>query len=93
MHGWGTFGAWMNHRQTWTHKTHHSPDLGEATTFPFTVFFVPGHGTSIQMSFCPELPSWSPEIPKIFEIGTSTTLDVHNFVCKPLIEMNFEAKL
>jgi hypothetical protein len=24
----------MSHGQTWTHRTHHGPDLGEATTFP-----------------------------------------------------------
>jgi hypothetical protein len=49
-----------------------------------------GHGAITQMSFVPKFPSWSPEIP---EIGTSTTLGAHNFFCKPLIEMSFEAKL
>jgi len=44
--------------QTRTYKTHHGSDLGEATTFPFIVYFVPGHGTSTQMSFCPEIPKW-----------------------------------
>ncbi len=32
--GWNTFGAQMNHRHTQTHKTHHDPNLKEATTFP-----------------------------------------------------------
>jgi hypothetical protein len=50
------FDAWTSHGQTWTHKIHHDPDLGEATTFPFIVFFVPGHGASTQMSFCPGFP-------------------------------------
>jgi hypothetical protein len=35
------------------HKTHHGPDLGEATTFPLIVYFVPLHGGHIQMVFCP----------------------------------------
>jgi hypothetical protein len=45
-----------------THKTHHSLDLREATTFPLIVYFVPGHGTNTQMSFCPKTPkleSWN----------------------------------
>jgi hypothetical protein len=71
---------------TRTHKTHHSPNLGEATTFPLIVYFVPGHKTGIQMAFCPR----TPEIPKL---GTPMTLGVHNFLCKPPIEMRFEAKL
>jgi hypothetical protein len=37
-----------------------------------------------------QTPGGSPEIPKI---GTPPTLEAHNFVCKPLIEVNFEAKL
>jgi hypothetical protein len=44
--------------QTRTHKTHHGPDLGEATTFPLIVYFVPSHETSTQMSFCPRIPKW-----------------------------------
>ncbi len=33
VHSWSTFGAWMSHEQTWIRKTHHGPDLGEATIF------------------------------------------------------------
>jgi hypothetical protein len=51
-----TFGARTNHKQTRTHKTHHNLELGEATTFPFIVFFVPNHGANTQMSFCPVIP-------------------------------------
>jgi hypothetical protein len=51
------FGARMSHGQTRIHKTHHGPDLGEATTSPLIVYFVFGHGTSIQMIFCPETPT------------------------------------
>ncbi len=50
------FGARTRHGQTWIYKTHHGPNLGEATTFPLLVFFVPGHGANDQMSFCPKTP-------------------------------------
>ncbi len=53
VHNWSTFGAQINHGQTWMHKTHHGPNLGEATTFSFIIFFVHGHESNIQMSFCP----------------------------------------
>jgi len=46
----------MNHEQIQIHKTHHSLDLKEATTFPLIVYYVPGHGTNTQMSFCPGTP-------------------------------------
>jgi hypothetical protein len=58
VHSCSTFGAHMNHRQTQIHKTHHGPDLGEAITFPLIIYFVHGHGTSTQMSFCPKTPKW-----------------------------------
>ncbi len=44
MHSLNTFGVRTSHRQTRTHKTHHDPDLGETTTFPFIVYFVPPRG-------------------------------------------------
>jgi hypothetical protein len=40
------FGARTNHVQTRTHKTKHGPNLGEATTFPLIIYFVPTHKTS-----------------------------------------------
>jgi hypothetical protein len=58
MHNLSTFGAGTSHGQIQTHKTHHGPDLGEATTFPFIVYFVPLHEAYIQMTFCPETPKW-----------------------------------
>ncbi len=58
VHSWNTFGARMSHGQTRTHKTHHNPDLGEATTFPFIIYVVVGHRTSIQMAFCLGTPKW-----------------------------------
>jgi hypothetical protein len=45
VHSWSTFGAWTNHGQTQTHKSHHDLDLREATTFPLIVLFVPSHET------------------------------------------------
>jgi hypothetical protein len=41
----------MNHQYTHIHKIHHGPNLGEATIFPFIIFFVISHGGYIQMSF------------------------------------------
>jgi hypothetical protein len=82
------FGARTRHEQTWTHKIHHGPDLGEATTFPFIIFFVPGHKANIH--FVLGLSSWSIEI---FEIEIFATLEVHNFVCRPLIKVTFVVKL
>jgi hypothetical protein len=49
MHSWSTFGAWTSHGQTRTHKIHHGPTLGEATTFPFVIYSVLGHGTNTQV--------------------------------------------
>ncbi len=78
MHSWSILGARMSHWQIQTHKTHHGLDLGEATTFPFIVYYVLLHETHIQMAF------W---------FGTPTTLRAHNFVCRPPIEMRSKAKL
>jgi len=58
MSSWSTFGAWMNHMHTWTHKTHHDPDLGEATTFPFIVFSVINHGVTSKCHFVLGFSSW-----------------------------------
>jgi len=50
MHGWSAFGAWTNHEHAQTQKTHHSPNFGEATTFPLIVSSMISHGGYIQMS-------------------------------------------
>jgi hypothetical protein len=47
-------------------------------------------GPTLKCHFVLGLPSWSPEIPKI---KTPTTLEAHNFVCKPPIAMSFQEKL
>jgi hypothetical protein len=38
----------------------------------------------------PSQESWNP---KIFKIGILATLDAHNFLCKPLIEVKSNEKL
>jgi len=58
VHSLNTFGAWMSHGQTRTHKDHHGLDLGEAITFPLIVYFMSGHGVNTQMAFGPETPKW-----------------------------------
>jgi hypothetical protein len=62
-----TLGARMSHKHTQTHKTHQSPDLGEATTFPLIVLYVPGHRAYTQMLFCPRTSKLG--IPKFFKLG------------------------
>jgi len=52
VHSWSTFGAWTNHGQTQTYKTHHNANLGEVTSFPLIVFSMPSHKAYTQMSFC-----------------------------------------
>jgi hypothetical protein len=51
MHSCSTFGARTSHGQTWIHTTHHGPDLGEASTFPIIVYYVPLYEAHIQMAF------------------------------------------
>jgi hypothetical protein len=58
MHNLSIFGARESHKQIRTHKTHHGPDLKEATTFPLIVYFVPLHKAHIEMAFCPKIPKW-----------------------------------
>jgi len=71
MHSWSTFGARTNHRQIQIHMIHHSPNLGEATTFPLIVYYVPLHEAHIQMAFCLKTPKW--------ESRNSQSWDFHNF--------------
>jgi hypothetical protein len=74
VHNLNTFGAKTSHGQIRIHKTHktpHDPNLGEATTFPLIVYSVVGHGTNIQMAFCPGIPKW--------ESQNSQSWDSRNF--------------
>jgi hypothetical protein len=47
MHSLSIFGVRTSHRKTRTHKTHHGLDLGEVTTFPLIVYFLPLHEAHI----------------------------------------------
>ncbi len=94
MHSWSTFGARTNHEHTQTHKIHHGPNLGEATTFSLIVFYVVNHKGYTQMAFSPEIPKiGSPEILEIFKIGTLTTLEAHNVFYRHSIEVKSKEKL
>ncbi len=57
---------------TLTHKSHHGPDLGQATTFPHIVYFAALCKGYIQMALFPETPkleSWN--CPEIVPVGVS----------------------
>jgi hypothetical protein len=55
---------------TWTHKTHHGPDSGEATTFPHIVFSAARHRGYIQMAQIPGTPKLeSRNCPEIVPVG------------------------
>ncbi len=58
VHSWSTFSAKMSHERPRIHKTHHAPDLREATTFPHIVYRAAFCEARIQMVFCPEAPKW-----------------------------------
>jgi hypothetical protein len=80
MRSWNTFGA----------RTHHSPNLGEATTFPLIILFVLGHGANTQMSFCPRTPKWESQNSQNWD---SRNFGAHNFMWRPLIEVRSKEKL
>ncbi len=95
LHSWNMFGARKSHRQTRTHKTHHGLDLGETTTFPLIVYYVPGHGISTQMTFCHGIPKWESRNSQSWDsrnfglskVAGIPTLGAHNFVYRHPIEM------
>jgi hypothetical protein len=47
-------------------------------------------GLAPKCHFVPVLSNWGPNF---FEIGTFATLEAHNFLSEPLIEVRFQAKL
>ncbi len=93
--GWNTFGAQTNHVHTQIQKTHHDLNLGAATTFPLQYFLCLFTGCAPKCHFLLGLPSWDSRVesPKIFEIGTFATLEAHNFLCRPPIEVRSKTKL
>jgi hypothetical protein len=48
---WSTFGVRTSYGRLWTHKTHHGPNLEEATTFPHIIYFAPLRKGYVQMVF------------------------------------------
>jgi hypothetical protein len=70
MHSWSTFDAQTSHRHTRTHKIHHGPNLGEATTFPLVVLSAIQHEATPKWCFSHDSQVESPKIPKFFEMPT-----------------------
>jgi hypothetical protein len=88
---WNTFGARMNHGQTWIHKTHHGPNLGGSHHLPlYNIICAWPHGQHSNVILSRDSQVGSPKISKI---GTLLTLEAHNFMCKPSIETRFEERL
>jgi hypothetical protein len=78
----------MSHGQLWTHKTHHNPDLGEATTFPHIVFSVLLRRTYIPMTLFSRTPKEeSRNCLEIVPVWTLGTLAAHNSSLRPPIKM------
>jgi len=75
---------------TLTHKTHHGPDSGEATTFPHVVYSVVLRGGYIKWLFFPRLPSWSLETVPGWSLET---LDAHSSSPQTRIGTRFKPKL
>ncbi len=63
------------------------PKLGGSHHFPLIIFSMPTHEASTQMSFCLRTPKWESQNSQNPKIGTLTTLDAHNFLCRPPMEM------
>jgi hypothetical protein len=75
---------------TWTHKTHHGPDSGEATTFPHIVFSPARSGGYIQMAQI----LWTPEMEsRNCPSRTPETLNGHNSRLQSPIATRSEPKL
>jgi len=63
---------------TLTHKTHHDPDSGEASTFPHIVFSATLHGGYIQMALFPGTPKLeSRNCPETVPVGVPVGMFTH----------------
>jgi len=51
------FGVGASHERPWTHLTHHGPNSGEATTFPYIAFSALLRGSHIRMALFPRTPN------------------------------------
>jgi hypothetical protein len=81
----------MSHGQVQTHKTHHVPDLGEATTFSFIVYFVHAHKTSTQNVILSRDSQVG--LSKFLKLGLPRLWGPHNFAYRLPIEMISKEKL
>ncbi len=90
VHSLGIFGVMTNHKQIRTHKIHHGSNLGKPPPFPLQYILCLSMWATSKWHFVSRLPNGSLEISRI---GTSTTLEPYNFVCQPLITMQYKAKL
>ncbi len=63
---------------------------GKPPPSPLQYFLCLATGPTPKCHFVPRLSRWSLAIPKI---GTFATLEAHNFVCKPPIEMKSKTKV
>jgi len=81
----------MCHGQTQPHKFHHGPNLEEVTTFPpYSIFYAWPRALHPNVILSPDSQIATLEI---FKMGIPATLEAHNFLCKPHIEVISKAKL
>ncbi len=79
---------------TLTHKTHHGPDSGEATTFPHIVFSTTLHGGYIQMAlFFRDSQVGVPKLSRNYPGWSPGTLGAHNSRLQSSIATRSEPKL
>jgi hypothetical protein len=63
---WSIFGARTSHEQTQTHKTHHSPNSGEITTFPpYSILYAWSRGQHPNVIFSQDSQVGIPKFPKL----------------------------
>ncbi len=84
---WSIFGARMSHRHTQIHKTHHGLDSGEATTSPYSILYAWPQGLHPNVILSQDSQVGGPKILNIPKIRTPTTLEAHNVLFRPQIEV------
>jgi hypothetical protein len=66
MHSWSTFGDRMSHMQTWTHKTHHGPNLGRSHHLPpYSILCASPRGPHPNDILSRDSQMWIPKLPKL----------------------------
>jgi hypothetical protein len=79
------------HGHTRTHKTHHGPNLGEATDFFLILFSMIIHKGCTKMSFCHRTPKLG--IPKFLEFPKLGLMAFLRIVTSCMIEVRSKEKL